>query len=74
MPSHFLAADGSSSLFLIAAGVVLVILLVSAFWYGSRRSSRGKDSGRRAVAQNPPATARRDSWKTPDEADEQSPR
>ncbi|MFI7179289.1 DUF6479 family protein [Streptomyces spororaveus] len=35
------------SLFLIAAGVVLVVLLIGAFLYGSRRRRRATDRVRR---------------------------
>ncbi|MFB6510429.1 DUF6479 family protein [Streptomyces virginiae] len=58
-----LAAEGQASLFLIFAGVVLVILLIGAFWYGSRRRRRGVQP----TEQNPVAQHRADSWQTPEE-------
>ncbi|MCX4546028.1 DUF6479 family protein [Streptomyces sp. NBC_01565] len=58
-----LAAEGQASLFLIFAGVVLVILLIGAFWYGSRRRRREASP----AEQNPVAQRREDSWQTPDE-------
>ncbi|WP_327265849.1 DUF6479 family protein [Streptomyces sp. NBC_01232] len=58
-----LAADGQASLFLIFAGVVLVILLIGAFWYGSRRRRREVPP----TEQNPVAQSRADSWQTPEE-------
>ncbi|WP_411104086.1 DUF6479 family protein [Streptomyces sp. cmx-4-9] len=64
-----LAAAGSSSLFLIVAGVVVAGLLIAAFWYGSRRTAAGTDPGARPADQSPPARAREDSWQTPDEGD-----
>ncbi|MFJ3832297.1 MULTISPECIES: DUF6479 family protein [unclassified Streptomyces] len=62
-----LAASGSSSLFLIIAGVIVAALLVSAFWYGSRRAAARKDPGARPSDQSRAARARQDSWQTPDE-------
>lgn len=67
-----LAASGSSSLFLIVAGLVVVALLISAFWYGSRRAAARKDPGARPADQGPRARARQDSWKTPDDTDRPS--
>ncbi|WP_327260209.1 DUF6479 family protein [Streptomyces sp. NBC_01232] len=61
-----LAASGSSSLFLIMAGVVVAALLVSAFWYGSRRAATRKDPGAQPSEQSRAARARQDSWQTPD--------
>ncbi|GHI85942.1 DUF6479 family protein [Streptomyces xanthophaeus] len=58
-----LAAEGQASLFLIFAGVVLVILLIGAFWYGSRRRRREVPP----TEQNPVAQRRADSWQTPEE-------
>ncbi|MFJ3961094.1 DUF6479 family protein [Streptomyces sp. NPDC090036] len=51
-----LAAEGQASLFLIFAGVVLVILLIGAFWYGSRRRRREVPP----TEQNPVAQSRAD--------------
>ncbi|MFD8950482.1 DUF6479 family protein [Streptomyces xanthophaeus] len=69
------AAEGQASLFLIFAGVVLVILLIGAFWYGSRRRRREVPP----TEQNPVAQRRADSWQTPeeharDEKDQEYPR
>ncbi|MFI8260825.1 MULTISPECIES: DUF6479 family protein [unclassified Streptomyces] len=65
IPTEILAAEGHGALFLIFAGVVVAVLLIGAFSYGSRRSAR-----RRAPAlpaeQNPAARGREDSWQTPD--------
>lgn len=58
-----LAAEGQASLFLMFAGVVLVVLLIGAFWYGSRRR-RGEAP---PAEQNPVAQRRKDSWQTPAE-------
>ncbi|MFE5720187.1 DUF6479 family protein [Streptomyces erythrochromogenes] len=58
-----LSAEGQASLFLIFAGVVLVILLIGAFWYGSKRRRREAPP----TAQNPAAQPREGSWQTPDE-------
>ncbi|MEU9253671.1 DUF6479 family protein [Streptomyces sp. NPDC048270] len=74
IPTELLAAEGQGSLFLIFAGVVVVVVLIGAFWYGSRRSAR-----RRAPAQpadqNPVARGREDSWQTPDDStSDQGPR
>ncbi|MET9465465.1 MULTISPECIES: DUF6479 family protein [unclassified Streptomyces] len=62
-----LAAEGSSSLFLLLAGVVLVVLLIGAFAYGARRRTRGTDPGTNPTGQNPQARAHQDSWQTPDD-------
>ncbi|MDJ0382327.1 DUF6479 family protein [Streptomyces sp. G-G2] len=62
-----LAAAGSSSLFLIAVGVIVAALLIAAFWYGSRRAAARKDPGAQPLDQSPPARARQDSWRTPDD-------
>ncbi|MFF9984152.1 DUF6479 family protein [Streptomyces erythrochromogenes] len=60
--SETLAAEGQASLFLILAGVVLVVLLIGAFWYGSRgRRRESPPAGQNLVAQR-----REDSWQTPD--------
>lgn len=59
-----LAAEGQASLFLIVAGVVLVGLLIGAFWYGSRRRRREATP---PAEQNPVAQRRQDSWQTPEE-------
>ncbi|MFF4392216.1 DUF6479 family protein [Streptomyces sp. NPDC001552] len=58
-----LAAEGQASLFLMFAGVVLVILLIGAFWYGSQRRRREVPP----TEQNPVAQRREDSWQTPEE-------
>ncbi|WP_030722702.1 DUF6479 family protein [Streptomyces sp. NRRL F-2580] len=58
-----LAAEGQASLFLMFAGVVLVILLIGAFWYGSRRRRREVPP----TEQNPVTQRRADSWQTPEE-------
>ncbi|WP_328672666.1 DUF6479 family protein [Streptomyces sp. NBC_00328] len=65
--SQVLAADGSSSLFLIVAGVVVAALLIRAFWYGSRRAAHRKNPGARPAAPNPQTAPRQDSWQTPDD-------
>ncbi|MFF4393518.1 DUF6479 family protein [Streptomyces sp. NPDC001552] len=61
-----LAAEAQPSLFLIAAGVALVILLIGAFWYGTRRRRRAI-APPRPTEQNPLMQRREDSWKTPQE-------
>ncbi|MGW8781314.1 DUF6479 family protein [Streptomyces sp. NPDC055796] len=58
-----LAAEGQASLFLIFAGVVLVILLIGAFWYGSRRRRREAPP----AELNPVAQRREYSWQAPEE-------
>ncbi|MFJ4862240.1 MULTISPECIES: DUF6479 family protein [unclassified Streptomyces] len=70
-----LAAEGQASLFLMFAGVALVVLLIGAFWYGSRRRRREAPP----VGENPLAQPRKDSWQTPeeharDEKDQEYPR
>ncbi|GHE64785.1 hypothetical protein CP980_32430 [Streptomyces vinaceus] len=65
IPTETLAAEGQGALFLIFAGVVVVVLLIGAFWYGSRRSARRRAPARPAE-QNPVARGREDSWQTPD--------
>ncbi|MFI6417231.1 DUF6479 family protein [Streptomyces sp. NPDC050842] len=59
-----LAAEARAELFLILAGVFVVVLLIGAVWYGSKRVAR-----RRAAAQpseqNPAAQRRAGSWETP---------
>ncbi|MGW7611635.1 DUF6479 family protein [Streptomyces sp. NPDC054766] len=72
--SQVLAADGSSSLFLIVAGVVVAALLIGAFWYGSRRAAHRKNPGARPAAPNPQTAPRQDSWQTPDEDTDGQPR
>ncbi|MCX4579920.1 DUF6479 family protein [Streptomyces sp. NBC_01571] len=72
--SYVLAADGSSSLPLIVAGLVLAALLIGAFWYGSRRTARRQDPGAAPAEQNPQAAARQDSWQTPDDDTDRQPR
>ncbi|MFE2876472.1 DUF6479 family protein [Streptomyces roseus] len=61
-----LAAAGQASLFLISVGVVLVVVLIGAFWYGSRRRRRAA-APPRPTEQNPVAQSREDSWQTPEE-------
>ncbi|MBT1185864.1 hypothetical protein HET69_18130 [Streptomyces sp. CJ_13] len=61
-----LAASGPSSLLLILAGVVVAVLLIAAFWYGTRRDAAGKDPGARPSDQSRAARARQSSWETPD--------
>ncbi|MFG2489221.1 MULTISPECIES: DUF6479 family protein [Streptomyces] len=74
IPTEILAAEGQGALFLMFAGVVVVVLLVGAFWYGSRRSARRRAPVRPAE-QNPVARGREDSWQTPDgNAGDQAPR
>ncbi|MFI1445101.1 DUF6479 family protein [Streptomyces fructofermentans] len=63
----FLAASGSSSLFLMVAGPVLVLLLIGAFWYGSRRAAHRRAPRARPTDQNPQAASRSDSWQTPED-------
>ncbi|WP_426362136.1 DUF6479 family protein [Streptomyces sp. E-08] len=63
-----LAASVFPSLYLILVGVVIVVLLVGAFWYGTRRAAARKDLGARPSDQGPAARARRGSWQTPDDA------
>ncbi|MGW3634543.1 DUF6479 family protein [Streptomyces sp. NPDC005122] len=72
--SYVFAADGSSSLPLIVAGLVLAALLIGAFWYGSRRTARRKDPGTGPADQNPQAAARQDSWQTPGDDTDRQPR
>lgn len=56
------------------SGLVVVALLIGAFWYGSRRSARGRAPAR-PTEQNPVAQRREDSWQTPDDdAGDQGPR
>lgn len=59
-----LAAEGQASLLLMPVGVVLVLLLIGAFWYGSRRRRRAPV---RPAEQNPAVQRREDSWQTPQE-------
>ncbi|MET9730435.1 DUF6479 family protein [Streptomyces sp. NPDC006458] len=61
-----LAASGFPSLFLIVVGIVLVLLILGAFWWGSRRAARGKSPGPGPTVQPPAAARREDSWDTPD--------
>ncbi|WP_406132708.1 DUF6479 family protein [Streptomyces zaomyceticus] len=58
-----IAAEGQASLFLLIAGVALVVFLIGAFWYGSRRRRRGAPP----ATQNLAAQQREDSWQTPEE-------
>ncbi|WP_407835354.1 DUF6479 family protein [Streptomyces sp. DSM 116496] len=66
IPTESLAAEGQGALFLVIAGVVVVVLLIGAFWYGSRRSAR-RPAPVRPAEQNPAARQREDSWQTPDD-------
>lgn len=66
IPTEILAAEGRGAFFLIFAGVLVVVLLLGAFWYGSRRSARRKAPAQPAD-QNPVAQRREDSWQTPDD-------
>ncbi|GGY36971.1 DUF6479 family protein [Streptomyces omiyaensis] len=65
--AEVLASAGSNALgFGLAIGVVVVALLLGAFWWGSRRAARrrgpvGDPAGTR------PEAPRDDSWSTPDE-------
>ncbi|MGW6843569.1 DUF6479 family protein [Streptomyces sp. NPDC054958] len=63
-----LAASAFPSLYLILVGVIVVVLLIGAFWYGTRRAAARKDPGTRPSEQGPAARARRESWQTPDDA------
>ncbi|MEU9303840.1 DUF6479 family protein [Streptomyces sp. NPDC048269] len=63
-----LAASGFPSLFLIVVGLVVVALLIGAFWYGTRRAATRKDPGARPSDQSPPSRARQESWRTPDDS------
>ncbi|MER6210961.1 DUF6479 family protein [Streptomyces sp. NPDC001642] len=68
--SQLLAAQGSASFFLIAAGFVVVAVLIGAFWFGTRRAAKRKTSRTSPVPapQTPQAAPRQDSWTTPDES------
>ncbi|MFE5490645.1 DUF6479 family protein [Streptomyces virginiae] len=66
IPTEILAAEGQGALFLILAGVVVAVLLIGAFWYGSRRAARRRAPAR-SVDQNPVARGREDSWQTPED-------
>ncbi len=66
IPTEILAAEGQGALFLMFAGVVVVVVLIGAFWYGSRRSARRRAPAQSAE-QNPVARQREDSWQTPDD-------
>ncbi|MFC9847975.1 DUF6479 family protein [Streptomyces sp. NPDC060223] len=66
--SQILAAESSASLFLIVAGVVVVALLIGAFWYGSRRAANRRTPGAHPAGERPQAAPRQDSWTTPDES------
>lgn len=65
-----LAAEGSSSLFLLLAGVALVALLIAAFAYGARRRTQRKDPGTNPTGKNPQVRAQQESWRTPDDPDQ----
>ncbi|MEU2543907.1 DUF6479 family protein [Streptomyces roseolus] len=62
-----LASAGSNALtFGLVIGLIVVALLIGAFWWGSRRVARR----RRAVGDptaSQPGAPRDDSWSTPDE-------
>jgi flagellar basal body-associated protein FliL len=63
-----LAASGSPSLFLIVVGVVLVLMILGAFWWGSRRAARRQSPGPSGPTAQPPTAASREaSWDTPDD-------
>ncbi|MFI9152296.1 DUF6479 family protein [Streptomyces sp. NPDC053367] len=63
-----LAASGSPSIFLIVIGIVLVLMILGAFLWGSRRAARRKSPGPAGPTAQPPAAAsREDSWETPGE-------
>ncbi|MBT2442957.1 hypothetical protein J7E93_23180 [Streptomyces sp. ISL-36] len=67
-----LAAAGSNALlFAVAIGVVIVGVLIGAFWWGSRRVARRRrpvgDPTRTQTPPQPPAEPGRDSWSTPDD-------
>ncbi|MFJ5709440.1 DUF6479 family protein [Streptomyces sp. NPDC093105] len=67
MAAGALASAGSNALgFALAIGVLVVALLLGAFWWGSRRVAR-----RRRHLGDPtrtqPRAPRDDSWSTPDE-------
>ncbi|MEU9144987.1 DUF6479 family protein [Streptomyces sp. NPDC048349] len=66
IPTEILAAEGQGALFLMVAGVAVAVLLIGAFWYGSRRSAR-REAPARPAEQNPVAQQREDSWQTPDD-------
>ncbi|MFF0205196.1 DUF6479 family protein [Streptomyces sp. NPDC005017] len=61
-----LAASAFPSLLLIVVGFVLVLVILGAFWWGSRRAARGKSPGPGPAAQPPAAARREDSWDTPE--------
>ncbi|MCX5206442.1 DUF6479 family protein [Streptomyces sp. NBC_00237] len=61
-PLHTLAAEGSPALWLLVIGVPVVLLLLGAFWYGSKRAERHRAN----LPQEPQPGA--DSWQTPDES------
>ncbi|MFE9847080.1 DUF6479 family protein [Streptomyces goshikiensis] len=65
-----LAAEASSSLFLLLVGVVVVALLIAAFAYGARRRTQRKDPGTNPAGLNRQARADQDSWQTPDDPDQ----
>ncbi|KJY30096.1 hypothetical protein VR46_36535 [Streptomyces sp. NRRL S-444] len=64
--TEILAVEGQGARVLILAGVGVVVLLIGAFWYGSRRSAR-RMAPARPAEQNPVAQRRQDSWQTPDD-------
>ncbi|MFE4632336.1 DUF6479 family protein [Streptomyces sp. NPDC056773] len=71
--TEILAAEAFTSLLLIIIGVVVALLLIGAFWYGSRRSAR-RNAPAQPVQQNPAARGRQESWQTPDDGAGQTPR
>ncbi|OAR26876.1 hypothetical protein A8W25_00825 [Streptomyces sp. ERV7] len=60
--SQTLAASTSASWLFVIVGVLVVAVLIAAFWYGSRRAAR-----RPMPPQEPQPRA--DSWQTPDTPD-----
>lgn len=68
-----LASAGSNAvLFAIGLGIVVVALLIGAFWWGSRRVARRRRPAGGPVPTDTRSTDTRagsDSWKTPDDPD-----
>lgn len=69
-----LASAGSNALgFALVIGLIVVAVLLGAFWWGSRRVARRRRSvGDTTAAQ--PGAPRDDSWSTPDERREDGDR